>query len=168
MNSIVLWLYRIVTWWLPESRAFAFKAMLLRFAGAKIGRNVRIYSSAMFAGVGGLEIGDDVHIGPSTLFMTARPATIVVGNHVDIGPGVVLTNGTHEINPLGPHIGGRGVARPVVIGDGCWIGARAVLLPGVELPRSTLVAAGSVVTKSVPESHCLVTGVPATVKKQYR
>ena len=108
MNSIVLWLYRIVTRWLPESRAFGFKAMLLRFAGAKIGNNVRIYSSASFLGTGGLEFGDDVHIGPSALFAATAPAVIKIGSHVDIGPGVVVTTGTHAIDPSGPHIGGCG------------------------------------------------------------
>ena len=168
MNSIVLWLYRILVWWLPESRAFGFKVMLLRFAGAKVGRNVRIYSSAMFTGVGGLVIGDDVHIGPAVLLATACPATIKVGSHVDIGPGVVITSGTHEIDVVGLHIGGRGEARSVTVGDGCWVGARAVILPGVELSKSTLVAAGSVVSKSVAASHCLVAGVPAIVKKHYK
>lgn len=168
MSSAMLWLYRILTWWLPESRAFAFKTMLLRLAGAKVGRNVRIYSSAMFTGVGGLEIGDDVHIGPSVLFLTARPAVITVGSHVDIGPAVVVASGTHEVDPFGLHIGGRGVARSVTVGDGCWIGAGAVVLAGVDLPQNTLVAAGAVVTRSVQKSHCLVAGVPASVKKCYR
>ena len=167
MSSIMLWLYRIATWWLPESRAFGFRAMMLRLAGAKVGQNVRIYSSVMFTGVGAIEIGDDVHIGASALFVTARPATITIGSHVDIGPGAVITSGTHEIDPQGLHIAGNGLAQSVAIGDGCWIGARAVILPGVELPQSTLVAAGAVVAKSVSESHCLVAGVPAIVKKRY-
>jgi acetyltransferase-like isoleucine patch superfamily enzyme len=48
----------------------------------------------------------------------------------------------------------------VTIGDGCWIGARAVILPGVTVGAGAIVAAGSIVTRSVAPNH-LVGGVPA-------
>jgi maltose O-acetyltransferase len=54
---------------------------------------------------------------------------------------------------------------PVVIGDNVWVGARAVILPGVKIGNNVVVAAGSVVTKDIPD-NCLVAGVPAIVKKQ--
>ena len=53
---------------------------------------------------------------------------------------------------------------PVVIGDNCWIGARATILPGVTIGDCCVVAAGSVVTKDVP-SGTMVAGNPAVVKK---
>lgn len=52
MSSIKLWIYKMLTWWLPESRCHGVKVALLRWAGAKIGTNVRIYSSASFIAVG--------------------------------------------------------------------------------------------------------------------
>ena len=167
MKSHWLWCYHLLTRWLPESRAFGVKAVLLRLAGAKVGRNVRIYSSAKFTGVGELEFGDDVHIGPAVVIATARPAKINIGSCVDIGPGAMILSGSHEIDSVGEHIAGRGIAKPVTVGEGCWIGARSVILPGVELPRKTIVAAGAVVTKSVEVEQCLVAGVPATVRKRY-
>ena len=51
---------------------------------------------------------------------------------------------------------------PITIGDGCWIGARAIILPGVTLGRRVLVAAGAVVTRDVPDDS-LVAGNPARV-----
>lgn len=54
---------------------------------------------------------------------------------------------------------------PVVIGDNVWVGARAVILPGVKIGNNVVVAAGSVVTKDIPDNR-LVAGVPAIVKKQ--
>ena len=55
--------------------------------------------------------------------------------------------------------------KPVVIEDDIWIGANAVILPGVTIGHHTVVAAGAVVTKDVPP-HSLVAGVPAKIIKQ--
>lgn len=167
MNTFVLWIYHLMTGWLPESRAFAWKRMWLRFAGAKIGRDVRIYSSARFLGNGRLEIGDDVHIGPYVMIYAVAPARVVIGNCIDIGPRVTVLTGSHEIDPVGAHIGGKGIVAEVVIGDGSWIGANATVLPGVVLAKKTVVAAGAVITRSVEGDKSLVAGVPAQIKKQY-
>ena len=167
MKSTGLWIYRVLVALLPESRCYRFKNFLLRLAGAKIGKNVRIYSSAFITGVGGLEIGDDVHVGTQVTISSAAPGMVRIGSHVDIGPGAVIFSGTHEIDVAGEHVAGEGVAKSIFIGDGCWIGARAVILPGVELPRKTVVAAGAVVIGSIKEELSLVAGVPATVRKKY-
>lgn len=170
MNSFRLWIYLLLTSWLPESRGYGFKVALLRWAGAKIGRNVRVYSSARIMGVGELEIGDDVHIGPDVLLYPNPGGAITIGSHVDIGPRVTIITGSHEIDPAGDHIGGKGTAAPVTIGSGSWLGASTTILPGVTLPSKTLVAAGAVVTKH-PSQHStsgiLLAGVPAIVKKMF-
>lgn len=165
MNSIKLYLFSLVSRLLPESSGFGLKCRMLRWAGAKVGDNVRIYSSVKILGTGTLEIGSDVHIGPGVMIMASQPAKVRIGNCVDIGPGVLITNGTHEIDRAGEHIAGRGIARDLKIGDGCWLGARAMVLPGVTLPRKTLVAAGAVVSKSIERESLLIAGVPAVVKK---
>ena len=140
--------------------------MLLRWAGAAIGKNVRINSSAVFGGNGELVVGDDVWIGARDIICPTAPARIVIGSHVDLGPEVMMLTGSHEIDLEGEHIGGKGMAASVSIGNGCWLGARAMILPGVTLADKTLVAAGAVVTKSVDVPSSLVAGVPAVVKKQ--
>ena len=140
--------------------------MLLRWAGAAIGKNVRINSSAVFGGNGELVVGDDVWIGARDIICPTAPARIVIGSHVDLGPEVMMLTGSHEIDLVGEHIGGKGTASSVVIGDGCWLGARALILSGVTLAEKTLVAAGAVVTKSVDVPCSLVAGVPAEIKKR--
>lgn len=80
----------------------------------------------------------------------------------------MVFTGSHCVDPEGEHIGGKGISMPVTIGDGCWLGARCCILPGVSLPAKTLVAAGAVVTKSITESYCLLAGVPAKIKEKYK
>lgn len=168
MNSFRLYLYSQIVRWLPETRFFGLKVKLLRWCGAIIGENVRICSSATFIGVGQLTIGDDVWIGPGCSMSPNKNATIQIGSHIDIAPHVIILTGSHKIEPEGEHIGGEGYSESVVVGDGCWLGARSVLLPGVTLKQKTIVAAGAVVTKPIDEEKVLVAGVPAKVVKQYK
>ena len=166
MKPFRLWIYRLLTWWLPETRCFGWKRVLLRWAGATIGKNVRINSSAIFGGNGTLIIGDDVWIGGGDVISPVSSARIVIGSHVDFGPQVMVITGSHEVDTQGDHIGGKGMALDVVIGSGCWLGARSIILPGVSVADKTVIAAGAVVTKSVEEIGTLVAGVPAVLKKR--
>ena len=167
MKPIRLWIYRLLTWWLPETRCFGIKNFLLRWAGARIGRDVRINSSAAFSGNGKLLIGDDVWIGPGCRISPVEQAKITIGSCCDLGPEVMILTGSHEIDTVGLHIGGKGTASSVTIGDGCWLGARALILPGVSLAEKTLVAAGAVVIKGADMPKIMLAGVPAKCCKQY-
>lgn len=57
-------------------------------------------------------------------------------------------------------------AKKVTIGSGCWIGEKAIILPGITLGEKCIVAAGSIVTKSFP-AYSLIGGVPAKLLKRY-
>lgn len=167
LRPIRLWLYKVFVKWLPETRLFGLKSALLRWAGAKVGRNVRINSSATFLGNGALDIGDDVWVGVECLFVSSSPAKITIGPHCDIGPRVTFLTGSHTITPEGEHIGGVGYNSPVTVGSGCWVGARSLILPGVSIADKTIVAAGAVVAKSCGEKCSLIAGVPGKVVKKY-
>ncbi|WP_344703664.1 acyltransferase [Halomonas cibimaris] len=84
------------------------------------------------------------------------------GKNVWIGPRVSIISMNHNPNNYHHYIEGG----PVIIGDNCWLGANAVILPEVKIGEHTIVAAGSVVTKSFPDSNQLLAGVPAKVVKK--
>lgn len=167
MRPFRLWLYSLVVRLLPETRAFGFKSMFLRWAGAKLGENVRINSSARFLGNGELEIGDDVWVGAETMIYSVAPAKIRLGAHIDIAPRVTIVTGTHEITPSQTHIGGNGAAKSVSIGDGCWVCAAATILPGSSIGNKSIIAAGSVVCEGEYVDQSLIAGVPAKQVKRY-
>ena len=81
---------------------------------------------------------------------------VYIGENVRIAPNVVIVAHNHK-----KYEEGWEPWKPVIIGDWCWIGANAVVLPGVELGPYTVVGAGAVVTKSFTEGHCTIAGVPA-------
>ena len=76
-----------------------------------------------------------------------------------------MTALNHNFADTTKRIDEQGIStKPVVIGDDVWIGANAVILPGVTIGRHCVVAAGAVVTKDVPD-NTVVAGVPAKVIK---
>lgn len=167
MKTGRLSIYSLICRWLPETRFFGFKVRMLRWCGAKIGKNVRINSSAIFLGNGELTIGDDVWIGAGCRIMPTANAHIVIGCHCDLAPEVMILTGSHEIDAKGDHIGGKGTAANVEIEDGCWLGARSTVLPGVTIAKKNILAAGSVMTTSSEIEKSLWAGVPAKMKKHY-
>lgn len=86
---------------------------------------------------------------------------IEIGENVRIGPGVKLISANHDKYNYNTHTQDN----PIKISDNCWICANAVVLPGVELAHHTIVAAGAVVTKSFLVGDCIIGGVPAEVVK---
>lgn len=99
---------------------------------------------------------------PGTYFQGFKKITIGRGSY--IAPNVGIITGNHRLDNLDEHEEGR----DVVIGERCWIGMNAVVLPGVVLGNYTIVAAGAVVTKSFPEGQQIIGGSPARVLKNFR
>ncbi|MCB2078723.1 MAG: acyltransferase [Novosphingobium sp.] len=95
-------------------------------------------------------------IGPGCVLGAASP--IHLGLHARLSKDVLLETAglDFSVNAL-PY---KHVSKPIRIGDGVWIGARAIILGGVEIGERSVVAAGSVVTRSVPP-NTIVAGVPA-------
>ena len=112
--------------------------------------------------VGDVVIGNHTRIGLHNTII----GPVTIGNHVNLAQGITVTALNHNFSDTEKRIDEQGVnTTPVVIGDDIWIGANAVILPGVTIGSHSVVAAGSVVTKDVPP-HSLVAGVPAKIIRQ--
>lgn len=112
--------------------------------------------------VGDVVIGDHTRIGLHNTVI----GPVTIGSHVNLAQGITITALNHNFADKEQCIDEQGVSTdPVKIGDDIWIGANAVILPGVSIGNHSVVAAGAVVTKDVPD-HSLVAGVPAKIIKQ--
>lgn len=163
-------------WWI---RIFSF-LYLKRGKGSVIYRSVRLdlppfnlFSlgkdsvvedfSCLNNAVGDLIIGDYTRIGLGNTII--GPATI--GHHVNLAQNVTVTGLNHNYQDADKRIDEQGVnTRPVTIEDDVWVGANAVILPGVTLGKHSVVAAGSVVSRSVPP-YSVCAGSPAKAIKQF-
>ena len=112
--------------------------------------------------VGDVVIGDHTRIGLHNTII----GPVTIGSHVNLAQGITVTALNHNFEAPERRIDEQGVStQQVTIGDDIWIGANAVVLPGVTVGNHCVIAAGAVVTKDVP-SHSLVAGVPAKIIKQ--
>jgi len=114
--------------------------------------------------VGDVTIGDYTRIGIHCTII----GPVCIGHHVNLAQGITVTALNHNFQDTDKRIDQQGIStQAVIIGDDVWIGANAVILPGVTIGRHCVVAAGAVVTKDVPD-NTLVGGVPAKVLKSLK
>lgn len=112
--------------------------------------------------VGDVIIGNHTRIGLHNTII----GPVTIGNNVNLAQGITVTALNHNFSDTNKRIDEQGIStNAVTIDDDAWIGANAVILPGVKIGNHCVVAAGTVVTNDVPP-HSLVAGVPAKVIKQ--
>jgi carbonic anhydrase/acetyltransferase-like protein (isoleucine patch superfamily) len=112
-----------------------------------------------------LRIGDRCSIGRASHVVAHR--SVVIGDDVITGPHCYITDQNHVYaDPAVPIAQQWPAEDPVSIGDGSWLGAGAIVLPGSHLGRNTVVGAGSVVRGTFPD-HSVLVGAPATVVRRY-
>ena len=106
----------------------------------------------------GVKVGRGCYIGFNVACDTNYPELIKIGNNVTISHNCILI--THTQTPCRSWLGSLyKIQAPIEIGNGAWIGANAILLPGVNVAENSMVAAGSVVTKST-DKYSLWAGNP--------
>ena len=142
--------------WRGIFRSFKLRRRGIRFP---VGRNTRISN------------GKNLKFDVSSMNVFQQPgcfyqnyeAPITIGKDVHIAANVGIITQNH--NPENPdeHL----PAKEVSIGDHCWIGMNAMILPGVHLGEYTTVGAGAVVTHSFENGHCVIAGNPARVIKTF-
>lgn len=143
---------------------------LIRKSFKTCGSCVRIPKGCAFSGMENISVGESVYFGEDTRVLTTQ-AQLVIGNHVMFGPGVTIVTGDHRTNAIGKYMTDLSDAdklpendQDVIIEDDVWIGANATVLKGVIIGKGSVIAAGSVMTKSCP-AYSIVGGIPARVLK---
>lgn len=103
---------------------------------------------------GQISLGDNFYANFNCVFLDS--ADITIGNDVMLGPGVHIYTVDHPRDAKARRAGGC-IAKPVVIGDGVWIGGGAKILPGVTIGENAIIGANAVVTKDVPAETRMIT-----------
>jgi maltose O-acetyltransferase len=108
-------------------------------------------------------VGKNFYANFSCVFLDC--AKITIGDNVFLAPKVQLYTAAHPLDALERRA--TEFAKPITIGDDVWIGGGAIVLPGVTIGNRVVVAAGSVVSKDIPDD-VVVGGVPAKVLKKLK
>ena len=114
--------------------------------GIRIGARTIVNVGCYLSGEGGLEVGEDVLIGPHAKLLSA-------GHAIDEGEAIIARN--------------RITRAKITVEDGAWIGAGAIVLEGVSIGRGAVVAAGAVVRQNVP-AGMVAAGMPARLIRARR
>ncbi|HBB01231.1 MAG TPA: acyltransferase [Porphyromonadaceae bacterium] len=140
-----------------------FKRIFLLLMGAKVGKWVTFYPGISIKTGRKLIIGNYVDI--SSGVMLATDGGLEIGDRTLIGFRAIILSDSHEIpQNNAPIFYGKQLRKKIVIKNDVWIGANAIILPGVIIEEGAIIAAGSIVTKDVP-SYSIVAGIPAKVIK---
>lgn len=157
-HPILFWKYSIK----KKSRFFLMNGtnQSVRTKRLIVGCNVRIgnFTRMNFYDSGSLTIGDGCYIGQRNSFLVG--ADIAIGNGTLMASDICITSENHSTDPtcLIGYGGQPLICKPVKIGEGCWIGEKVIILPGVRIGNKAIVGAGSVVTKDVPD-YSIVAGI---------
>lgn len=148
-----------------QTQDFSKRMALFKKLFADVGENVTIMSPFRVMYGKHMRLGNDVLINANANFLDANLVTI--GDRVLIGPDVKFYCGEHSIDAskrFGKRSDGSSyvisTTRPIEVGNDVWIGGNVTILPGVKIGNNTIIAAGAVVNKDVPD-NAIFGGVPA-------
>lgn len=149
--KLILWLVcqSIIFPVLPFS---SIKSLFLKFFGAKLGLRIKLRRGTRVHFPWNLEIGNDCWIGEEVWFINHEKITI--GSNVCISQRSIICSGGHDYRSASLDY----AHKPVVIKDGAWICLDAKVLPGVTIGECSVVSAGEIARKSLPDYSMLVGG----------
>jgi putative colanic acid biosynthesis acetyltransferase WcaF len=160
-NAIVRVLWYFTSIFIFQSYFFPFykiKKRILILFGAKVGKNLAIKPNVIIKYPWNLVIGNNVWIGENSWIDNLD--TVTINDSVCISQSVYLLTGNHNYKSINFDL----LTKPIVIHNGAWIGAKAVVCPGVIVHSNAIVTVGSVLTKNA-ESNKVYTGNPAIAIK---
>lgn len=131
------------------------------------GENLIAFGEADVFSGGNISIGNNCKINPG-VFLNGRSG-IIIGDNVTLSHGAKIISTGYDVEhwmATGERI--HFTDKPISIGNNCWIGANAIILPGVKITGEfVIIGAGAIVTKDITESRVLVAGNPAKIVKRY-
>ena len=168
-KMIGLFIYKSFAQYLPISHSYInigqkqIRALCGKLILEKCGKNINIERKAVFSIK--VQLGNNSGIGVNA----SLGGTVIIGDNVMMGPNCTIYTSNHRTNDLTIPMCklGHDAEKPVIIGDDVWIGGNVIILPGVHIGCHSIIGAGSVVTKNVPD-YALFAGNPATLKKMRR
>ena len=163
MNQQAIWQDRVTEYNAIPRICAARRGEMLRQMFAEVGEGCYV-ESPFYANMGGhhVHLGRNVYI--NYCLTLVDDTHIYVGDYTMIGPNVTIATAGH---PIDPTLRQKGLQynMPVHIGKNCWLGAGVIVLPGVTIGDNTVIGAGSVVTKDIPDNVVAV-GNPCRVLRQ--
>lgn len=168
MKKVYLILYYLIIQYLPNSRLFSFFRKIRVFYVSKVLKIMEWDKNSFFENkiyIGNakqISIGKRCEINENVFIQGA-----IIGNNVMIAPNVALLSNMHNHSRIDipMNLQGKKRGNKVIIEDDVWLGRNVIVMPGVRIKKGSIIAAGAVVSKDVPE-YCIYGGIPAKFIKK--
>lgn len=159
LSIIYSYIVRQSTIWLPDYPPVRrFRGWLYSFMMESYEGNFQVNASVTINSLAGLKVKRGVRIAHNVVIIGTD---ITIGKDVIIGPNTVLSGGNHQFDGHSFRNLPSKMVGPLIIEDGSWIAANCTLTSGAKLPKHSILAAGSVLTKAMTGEQQIFGGVPA-------
>ncbi len=156
----LFWYFTNVVFFINPINPFSgLKVFLLKLFGAKVGKGVVIKPSVNIKYPWLLEIGDTSWIGEKVWIDNL--VKVEIGSNVCLSQGAMLLTGNHDFKKITFDL----ITKPIKLENGVWIGAKAVVCPGVTCHEHAVLTVNSVATRDL-DSYNIYSGSPATKIKE--
>lgn len=125
------------------------------------GDNIRVHSTASIRNPQNIYVGNNSHINFNCCIWCGENSRIILGDNLLMGPNVKMFSTNHGTCKNQPMVFQEYREADITIGNDCWLGANVVVLKGVTIPDGCVIAAGSVVSKTLPDPYTIYGGIPA-------
>ncbi len=157
------WFVRSLLFFLPDMPVtMRFRGWLYGLGMKQHGRDIQITHDANIKTLDHMSLGSHIFIGNGTIFLGS--GEIVIEDEVLIGPHCIIVSGNHTFGQSS-YFYGKGVSGTIKICRGSWIAGNCTITKDSLLPARSILAAGSVLTKTFTEEDCIYGGLPAKLIK---
>lgn len=173
-NIFVLTFYRLFGLKIGVTSYIGFHKHLKKVRYIRIGKNCRLRRGVSITCYNHnfkqkleprLTIGNNVYINSGFIGLISDKVTIE--DNVTLGPNVSIMSHSHGLDPKSKsYLDNDLVVASVTLKEGCWLGDKVIVLPGVTIGKKSVIGAGSVVTKSI-DDYCIAVGNPCRIIKRY-
>ncbi len=124
----------------------------------KVGSKPEIHPNVSFRFEKNITLGDRIVIDMNCCLWASENSRITIGNNTGIGPGTVIVSSNHSILKDRVYTEGDLSEKDISIGNDVWIGANSVILAGASIGDNSIIGAGCVVSRAIPENSLVVSG----------
>lgn len=125
------------------------------------GEGFRVHPTTSIRNAKNIYVGHDSHFSMNSCIWAGLESKIIIGDNLMMGPGVSMQAANHDTSGNNIMMTRPEIEADIIIGNDCWICSNVTITAGVTIPDGCVIAAGSVVTRSIDKPYSIVGGVPA-------